>query len=163
MIEQITMLAFASFGSPKSFRGIDRGGREDHMDMGMVTQPPGVGVQHRCRPWRALELLVVLAEGMNRLPGASGHQGIDRSLMPPSQRSKLCRQGKGQQEIVRRQLLVELALNPLLALMRLAVGTAAMATGVRHKGLMMTGIAGGLHFGTEMTATSLHGCQRLAM
>ena len=81
--------------------------------MRVVIQAPGVGVQHGRRTWPPLKLLVVLTEGVNRLPDASGHQGIDRALVLPCQRSELLRQGKGQQEIVCRQLLAELSRYPL--------------------------------------------------
>ena len=94
-------------------------------------------------PGDALKLLVVFTEGAHRLPNAPDHQRIERPLPVPGQGPQLRRQGEGQQKIVGGHLFVELALQPLLTLVVLAVGTIAMTAGVRHEGLVVA--LGALH------------------
>lgn len=72
---------------------------------------------------------------------------------------ELFREGKGQQEIVNRQLLFELALQPLLVFVILAMGAVAIPTGVRHKDLPVTGGALCLHAQAVRGAAGLHGSQ----
>lgn len=48
---------------------------------------------------------------------------------------EFCRQGKGQKKVLGGHLSLQLTLQPLLALMVLAVRTAAMAAGMGHEKL----------------------------
>jgi hypothetical protein len=118
------------------------------------------GYAGRNRPGRSLKLFVIQAEGAYGLPAALHHQRIERTLMRPGQRPQLGRQGEGQEKMLAGHLLLELALQPLLALMVLAVRTVAMATGVRHEELFVTVATLRLHPWAERGATLLHGGQR---
>jgi hypothetical protein len=86
------------------------------------VQPPRVGVQHRDGAGRALQWFVMLAEGAHRLPSAAHEQIVDDARVRPAQRPEFGRQGKGQQKVLGRHLLLHLAFQPLLTLMVLAVG-----------------------------------------
>ena len=61
--------------------------------------------------------------------------------MVPGQRPKFGRQGEGQQKILGRDLFVELPFQPLLAFMMLAMGTIAMAAGMRDEDLFFAAVA----------------------
>src|SRR3990172_4708551 len=76
--------------------------------------------------------------------------------MRPGQRPQLGGQGEGQQEVFAGHLLFELALQPLLALMGLAVRTLAMTAGVRHEDLFVACGAFGLHPRAHRGAALLH-------
>jgi len=54
-------------------------------------------------------------------------------------------------------------LQPLLALMALAMGAVAMTAGMRHEALTVTVIALRQHHGTLRGTALLHGGQRFAM
>jgi hypothetical protein len=83
--------------------------------------------------------------------------------MMPGQGSEFGGQGESEQKILGGKLFFELAFQPLLALMMLAVGTAAMATGVRHPALVGTLGTVRQHQGALRSATDLQGGQGLAM
>ena len=61
--------------------------------------------------------------------------------MLSGQRPKFGRQGEGQQKILGRHLFVELPFQPLLAFMMLAMGTIAMAAGMRDEDLFIAAVA----------------------
>jgi hypothetical protein len=83
--------------------------------------------------------------------------------MTPRQWPELLRQGEGQQEILGGHLFIQLALQPLLTLVVLAVGTVAVTAGVGHEDLAVTLGALCLHQGTERSTAGLHDGQRPAM
>ena len=72
--------------------------------------------------------------------------------MRPSQRPEFGGQCKGQHEILCRHLFLQLAFQPLLALMVLAVGAVAVAAGMRHQFLMFASCAFDLHLGADIRA-----------
>jgi hypothetical protein len=92
-----------------------------------------MGMQYCNRTGCPLKLFVIQAEAAHRLPAALHHQRIEHALVRPGQRPEFSRQSKGQQKIRAGHLLLELALQPLLALVVLAVWTVAMATGMRYE------------------------------
>ena len=108
-----------------------------------------MGMQDRDGARHALQLFVVVTEGAYGFPATADHQIIEGALMLPGQRSEFGRQGKGQKEVIGRDSLPELTLQPLLALMMLAMGTVPMTTGVRHKDPMITSGALCLHSRTQ--------------
>ena len=163
MAEQVTGFALVGVGAPHPLLGIDSGGRHDQMDVGMVVQAAGMGVQDGNRPGRALQVLVVEAEGPHRLPGALDERAIERALMGEGEGAKLRRQGERQQEVLARHQGLELALQPLLAFVMLAVRTGAVAAGMGHKHPLLAGEAVRLHAGAEGVAAGLHGRERLAL
>ena len=90
-------------------------------------------MQHRDGAGRALQLPIVAGEGAQRFPTAT-HQGVvDHRLVRPGQQPEFRRQGEGQQEVLRRHLLLQLPFQPLLAFMMLAVRAMSMAAGVRDQ------------------------------
>jgi hypothetical protein len=121
----------ALLGAPAPAFGIDGRRRHHHMDMRMVVEPTRVGMQHGDGAGLALELDVVLREGAQRLPSAAAHQVVERALIGPSQRPQGRGQREGDEEILRRHLTGQLALDPALALMVLTVRTTAMAARMR--------------------------------
>ena len=66
VVEQI---ALAGLGAPPPLFGVEGGGGHDHMHVGVVVQAAGMGVQHGDGAGRTLKVLVVAAEGQQRLPG----------------------------------------------------------------------------------------------
>ena len=80
------------------------------MHMRVVVQPARVGVQHCHRASAALELPVVVAESVKRLPGAFQQQAMQRALVVPDQVPELLGQGEDDEEIRPRNLALQLAL-----------------------------------------------------
>ena len=122
-----------------------------------------MGMQDRNGAGHALQLLVVMTEGSHRLPDTADHPVIEDALMLPSQRPELGRQGEGHQKVLGRDLPFQLALQPLLAFVVLAMGTVPMTARVRHQDLMVTGGALHLYARTQRSATCLHGLQRATL
>lgn len=83
--------------------------------------------------------------------------------MAPGQIAQLRRQGEGEQEMAARHLLPDLPFQPLLAFVMLAVRAIAMAAGVGHQTLFVTGTARRQHARRHGRAAVLHGGQRLAL
>jgi len=73
--------------------------------------------------------------------------------MLPGQRPKLFGQGEGQQKILGWHLFFELPFQPLLAFMMLAMGTIAMAAGMRDEDLFFAAIASCQHHRTLRDTT----------
>ena len=122
-----------------------------------------MSVQDRDGPGASLELGVVFGECLYGLPATAGHQRIQYPLMTPCQGAELFWQGKGQQEVLGRQLFFELAFEPLLALMMLAVRAVAMTAGVWHELTVVTRGALRQHQRTLGRAAALHRRQCLAL
>jgi len=93
-------------------------------------------------------------------PAATAQQVMDDALMVPGQGPQLGRQGEGEQEVGGGHALLELALQPLLALVVLAMGAAAMAAGLGHQRLVVTIRAGSEHAGAERGAALFDGLKR---
>ncbi len=102
----------------------------DLLDMRVEVEPTRVRVQDRDRPRRPLQLPVVLTEAQHRFPGTA-HQGIEDDVgVRRSESAPLGRQREGQQKMVGRDQPLHLTLQPLLALVVLAVRIKAMAAGM---------------------------------
>lgn len=80
--------------------------------------------------------------------------------MRAGQRPEFSGQRERQQEIPGGHLLLELAFQPLLAFMVLAVRAVTMAAGVRHQRLVRTFAALELHLEAGLGAAPLHGRER---
>jgi len=154
VVEQI---ALAGLGAPQFFVGVDGGGRHHTMDVGVIVQAAGMGMEHRHGAGRALKLLVVAAEGQQRLPGALHQQAIERLWMGQGQGAKFRRQGEGQQEVRAGHQRFPLPFQPLLALVVLAVGTQPVAAGMGHEDLLFAVGTVRLHPGAERSAAGFHG------
>jgi hypothetical protein len=120
-------------------------------------------MQHADRPRTAFQVFVVLAEGADRRPGTFEQQGIEEALMAPGQIPEFGRYGKGHQEIVGRDLALELAFQPLLAFVMLAVRAVAVPAGVRHQASFVTGGTTRQHLRRQGRAAGFHGGQGLAL
>jgi hypothetical protein len=83
--------------------------------------------------------------------------------MLPGQRTQFFGQGEGQQKILGRHLLFELPFQPLLALVVLAMGTVAMAAGMRDEHLFFAAVALRQHHRTLRGAALFQGGQRFAL
>lgn len=108
-----------------------------------------VRVQHGQRAGCARELVVVLAEGLEGVPGAAHQQLVDQPLVRPGQGAQLGGQCEGHQKVGGGHQGLELALQPQRALKVLAVRASPVATGVRQAGLR---VAGRQHVGSEAGA-----------
>lgn len=127
VVEQV----FAFFAAPTALFTMDGAGRHHQMHVRMVVKPARVGVQYRHGPGRALQLFIVLAEGIDGFPCTPGDQVIDDFLVLPCQLAPLLRQGEADHEVVARQLFRLLAFDPLLRFVGLAVRTTAVSAGMR--------------------------------
>ena len=70
---------------------------------------------------------------------------------------------KGQQKVLGGHLFAQLALQPLLAFVMLAVRAVAMTAGVRHQPLVFAGAALDLHLGAVLGATVFDGAKRVSV
>jgi hypothetical protein len=104
--------------------------------MRVIVETASVGVQHRDGARAALKLAVVAGEGRERVPSAAHQSIVEHVLMRPGERPELGRQGEGEQEVLGRQLPLQLSFQPLLALVVLAVRAVAMTAGMGHQTLM---------------------------
>jgi len=164
VIEQVAgWVLAAALGAPQAFVRIDGRHRHHQMHMRVIIEAAGMGVQHRDGAGFSLKLSVVLRKGFDRLPATTNHQVIQRALLLPGQRSELFRQREGQQKIRGGHLPLQLPLQPLLTFVLLAVGTVAMAAGMRHETLAIAVSALRQHHRTLRSAAVLHGGQRLAL
>ena len=141
----LALAAGTGFGVPPAVFGIDRCGRHGQVHMGMVVQAPGVGMQHRDRSGGALQPPIVAGEGVEGFPTALQQRAVDRALVKPRQFPQFGRNGEGHQEVVGGHLTLQLALQPLLAFVMLAVRTRTVAAGMRHEALFGTVLALHLH------------------
>ena len=157
VVEQIAALCLAPpTGSPLLLLAIDRRCRHDQMDMRVIVQFARVGVQDGDGAGRALQLLVVLTEGLHCFPGAAHEHIIDGLLVRKGKPSEFGREREGQQKVLGRHLLLQLAFQPLLALVVLAVLAVAMAAGMRHPFLMRASCALDVHHGAGFCAALFH-------
>jgi hypothetical protein len=104
VVEEVGALAVgaAPHAAPQALDRIKGGRGHEQVDMRMEVQTPRMRVQHRHRAGAALELAVVVAEGVQRGPGALHQHGVDHALMLPGHAAQFSGQGKGDQEIVAR-------------------------------------------------------------
>jgi len=113
--------------------------------MRVEVEPTRVRVQDRDRPRRPLQLPVVLTEAQQRFPGTA-HQGIEDDVgVRRSESAPLGQQREGQQKMVGRDQALHLTLQPLLALVALAVRAKAMAAGMWNEVVVSTVAALDLH------------------
>lgn len=83
--------------------------------------------------------------------------------MSQGQCTEFRRQGEGHQEVLAGYEGLELALQPLLALVVLTVGAQPVAAGMGHPELLLAGRAAGLHFRAQCRPAGFHGRQGLVL
>lgn len=84
------------------------------MQMRMVVQPAVVGMQHRYRAGGASQFFVILAEGVDGLPRATGDQVVHHALMLPGQRTELGGQGERHHKVIAGNQILQLLVYPAL-------------------------------------------------
>ena len=97
----------------------------------MVIEIACMGVEHGMGTGASLQLGIPAGKTIDRLPGGFEQKIIGNSLVGPKHSSQLCRYREGDHKVVYLQQFCLLPFKPLLALVVLAMGTAAMAAGVR--------------------------------
>lgn len=163
VIEQVAAAFARRLGPPAASLGIERRSRHRQMQVRVVIEAARVGMQHAHRAGPALQMFVVLAEGADCRPGAFEEQGVEGALMLPGQRPEFGRYGESHQEIVGRDLTLELAFQPLLALKMLAMRAVAMAAGMRHEVSFVAGGTTRQHLWRHSRAAGFHGGQGLPL
>ena len=103
--------------------------RHDHMDVGVVVQTPGMGVEDGGHADLGAEVFGFEAKVFEGGGYTIKHQVVDKGLMVPGQEPEFIREGEGYQEILDREELFVLPIQPDRDLMILALGATAMATG----------------------------------
>ena len=107
--------------------------RNDVVDMGMVLQGSSPGVEH-AEEAREIGADVLLIEGefFDGIRGRLEQSGVTDALVLAHERAQLFGDGKGDEEVVTRQLALDLFFEPLLGLIVLAGGTVAIAAGAKE-------------------------------
>jgi len=104
--------------------------------MRMKIEPSIVGVQHAHRAGGCAQLGVVVAEGVERVPGALQQQRVHHPLVVPGQAAQLGGQREGDHEVGGRHQRLQLTLQPDLTFVVLAVRAGAVAAGVGYAALL---------------------------
>lgn len=125
-VEQV--FAFTVF--PLSAAFVEATAGHDQMEMWMIVQAARVGMQHRRYTEVAAPRRSVAGEALQGADGALEQQGIDLLLMLPGQGAQFTGQGEGHHEILDRQQLLALSVEPGRRVVVLAAGTTAMAAGI---------------------------------
>ena len=98
--------------------------------MRMKVETACVRMQYRHSARCALQLFVVLTEGVDGVPRTLRQKAIDHLLILPRQCPPFLRQGEGDHEIVAGKLFCLLLFYPLLRFVRLAMRAVAVAAGM---------------------------------
>ncbi len=106
-----------------------------------------------------------MGEGFQETLHRAEHQGVDGLLMLPCQVPQLPGQREGDQVIWTRQPLVELAFQPLPALVVLAMGAVSVTAGMGDIDLFAAPVirTTGQHVRSMLVPASSHGLQGLDM
>ena len=156
---------FSGFYLPQAGFQVDTRSRHDHMDVGMIVQCSGLGVEDGGESRRASEFAIVFSKGFEEILCCGEHQGIHRFLIFPGQIPKLLRQSEGDQVVRARQPFVQLIFYPLLALMILAMGAVSVTAGMGDIGLSVALVIGALsqHVRPMFQPAPGHGFQCVGM
>jgi hypothetical protein len=135
VVAGVTEQVLAFLAASTALFPVDGTGGHHQMHVPMVVEPACVRVQYRDSSRAALQVLVVLAELIDRFPGPLGDEGLEGFLILPRQVAPLFRQGEGDHEIVARKLFGQLALYPLLGFVGLAVRAIAVSAGMGNEAI----------------------------
>jgi hypothetical protein len=109
---------------------IDARPRHEDMNVGMIDQGSGVGMEHGGKSRFTSEFFVVSGEGLQGISDTGKQEGIDRLLISPGKIPELPGGGECDQVIRGRQLFVQLLFDPLAVFMVLAMGAVPVAAGM---------------------------------
>jgi hypothetical protein len=114
----------------------------DVVDMGMVLQGSSPSVEH-AEEAREIGTDVLLIEGkfFNRIRGRLEQSGVTGALVLAHERTQLLWDGKRDEEVVTRQLALDLFSQPLLGLIVLAGGAVAIAAGAKELARLSAALA----------------------
>jgi hypothetical protein len=117
------------------------------------------------KPGCAAKFFVVSGEGLQGIPDAVKHYGIDDFLISPGQVPKLFGKGEGNQVVLDWKQLVQLIFDPLLVFVILAMGAVSVTTGMGNISPFTAGLIGTLrqHLRAVLLPAPLHGPERLAV
>jgi len=122
-------------------------------------------VKYGGEPGCAAKFFVVSGEGLQGIPDAVKHYGIDDFLISPGQVPKLFGNSEGNQVVFGRKQLVQLIFDPLLIFMALAMGAVPVTTGMGNISPFAAGLIGALHqhLRAVYLPALLHGPESLAV
>ena len=105
--------------------------RDDDMQMGVEVARAGMGMQDSGHGEIGAEETGIESEVFQGAGSGVEEQGVDACLMAPGECSELMGQGEGDHEVVDWEELGGLAVKPSTGVMVMALGTTAVATGLR--------------------------------
>lgn len=129
---------FGGLFPPQPYLLIDAGPRHEDMNVGVIIQCSGVGMQDGGKSRFTSELFVVSGKDFQGISDTGKQKGINRLLISPGQIPELVGQGECDQVIRSRQPFVQLRFDPLVAFMVLAVWAVPVAAGMWNVGLCST-------------------------
>lgn len=100
------------------------------MDMGMVEQCPGPGMEDRDDTYSPSEITRIGCKFRQGVAGRFDEDGIKNPLMAPEQGTKFLGEGEDEVEVGNRQKLLTSFFKPVFLIGLLALGAAAVLTGV---------------------------------
>ena len=155
LLHQIAELGFEDFG--ESFDGekeIDSGGMpraigrtkrataNDVVNMGMVLQGASPSVEHAEEAWEiGTEVFSIEGKFFDRIRRRLEQSGVTGALVLAHERTQLFWDGKRDEEVVTRQLALDLFSQPLLGLIVLAGRTVAIAAGAKELARLSAALA----------------------
>ena len=146
LFHQIAELGFEDFGERfDREKEIDPGGmpgaigrtesatRNDVVNMGMVLQGAPPSVEHAEEAWEiGTEVFSIEGKFFDRIRRRLEQSGVTGALVLAHEGAQLLWDGKGDQEVMTRELALELFFEPLLGFVVLASGAVAIAAGAKE-------------------------------
>jgi len=129
---------FGGLFPPQPYLLIDAGPRHEDMNVGVIIQCSGVGMEYGGKSRFASEFSVVSGKGVQGVSDTGKQKGINRLLISPGQIPELRGQGECDQVIRSGQPFVQLLFDPSAAFMVLAVWAVPVAAGMWNIGLCST-------------------------
>jgi len=118
------------FLDPLALRLMDATAGDDDMEVWMEIESSGMGMEDGGHADIGAEMFGILAKVFQGADGGVKEDVVDSGLMTPGERSEFKGQGEGDHEVLDRQELEALAVEPLGGDMVLAFGTTTVAAGL---------------------------------
>ncbi len=131
--------------------------------MRVVVELSCVGVKYGDSARAALQMLVVLTEGVDGFPCALGEALIERFLLLPRQLAPFLGEREGEHVVRAGELLLHLTFYPSLRFVGLAVWTMTMSAGVGNVACLRATAACQFHLGAVGIAADLKSRERLSL